>query len=89
MKVWFSVGKVSLPSRSRTKGHLTNELVGRSKHKWNVALLGRIRVVCFSIDRDEVGKAVIEGVPEVANALRLGARHPESVLVSGVVPELC
>ena len=41
--------------------------------------------VCLGVDADEVGKTVIERVPEVADATALDSGHAESVLEGGKV----
>lgn len=49
-------------------------------------ILGRVGIVRLAVDRDEVSQSIVEGIPEVAHASRLGARHAETVLVGGKVP---
>nr|POE86430.1 hypothetical protein CFP56_46614 [Quercus suber] len=47
-------------------------------------VLGAVGEVGLAVERDEVREAVVEGVPEVADAARLGAGHAEAVLVAEV-----
>jgi hypothetical protein len=46
---------------------------------------GAVSEVGFAVQGDEVGEAVVEGVPEVADSAGLLARHAEAVLVGGEV----
>lgn len=47
--------------------------------------LRAIGEVGFAIDRNEMGEAVVERVPEVTNAVSFASRHTEAVLVSSKV----
>lgn len=48
---------------------------------------GTICKVCFGVDADEVGKTVVERVPEVTDAAALDSGHAESVLEGGEISE--
>lgn len=47
--------------------------------------LGTIWVVGLAVDGDEVGQAVVERVPKIADAARLCTGHAEAVLIGSVV----
>jgi hypothetical protein len=42
--------------------------------------LGTVCKVCLGVDADEVGKTIVEGVPEVTNTTTLDSGHAESML---------
>lgn len=48
--------------------------------------LGAVGEVGLAVHGDEVSEAIVERVPEVADATGFGPRHAEAVLVRGEVP---
>lgn len=62
-------------SRILWEGLVAGEIFGEGS-------LGAVGVVGFSVHGDEVGEAVVEGVPEVSHTTALGAGHAEAVLES-------
>lgn len=73
---WTTVGDegLGLTGQGLVAGHVLRKVPLRAVGK-----------VGLTVNRDEVSKTVVKGVPEVTDTTGLGTRHAEAVLVSGEV----